>query len=234
MTISMTVLVLIGLFALAGPSLAGTWRNDFEDEKAFEREKKEGVWDEDLTFFSWDDGECVGESRMVNWWYYLVIGELTWRDYSAECKVKLVEDFGNGEFGIALRRTPWQQPVYDFGLFPSQNMAKIGDIPGAVVAQEKFEVEEDTWYKLKAVAEGKNLEFYIDDELSLEGKDARWPAGKVGIYIHMAHARFDDLIISGDDVEDGGSWDAAKHPEGKAVEAKGKIATSWGKVKASY
>ena len=220
-------------FMLALPSLAGTWRNDFEDKKVFEQEKKKGIWDEDLNVFSWEDGECSGESRDVNMVWFLVIGELTWKDYSAECKVKLVDDFG-GNFGIALRRTPWQQPAYDFGLFPSQNMAKITTPPFSTIAQEKFEVEEDTWYKLKAVAEGKNLEFYINDELFLKGKDAQFPMGKVGIHIYNIHAHFDDLIISGDDVEDGGSWDPAKHPEEKAVEPKGKLATSWGRLKTGY
>lgn len=236
MKVKISFLALVCLafaFMLPLPSLAGTWRNDFEDKKVFEREKKEGIWDEDPTFFSWENGECSGESRDVNWWYFLVIGELSWKDYSAECKVRLVDDFG-GDFGIALRRTPWQQPSYDFGLFPSQNMAKISTPTFSVIAQEKFDVEEDTWYKLKAVAEGKNLEFYINDELFLKGKDSRYPAGKVGIYIYNIHAHFDNLIISGDDVEDGGSWDPAKHPEEKAVEPKGKLATSWGKLKTGY
>jgi hypothetical protein len=225
----LTLICLNFAFLLALPGLAGTWRNDFEDEKVFEQEKKEGIWDEDLNFFSWEDGECSGESRDPGWWYFLVIGELTWKDYSAECKVKLVEDFGNGEFGIALRRTPWQQPSYDFGLFPSQNMAKIATMPLSVITQEKFDVEKDIWYKLKAVSEGKKLEFYLNDEFFLKGKDAQFPAGKVGIYIHSIHAHFDDLIIFGDDVEDGGSWDPAKHL--KAVEPKGKQATTWGEIK---
>ena len=122
-------------FLLALPSLAGTWRNDFEDEKVFEQEKKEGVWDEDLTYFSWEDGECSGEWRNVNLAAFLLTGKLTWKDYSAECKVKLVEDFGNAEFGIALRRTPWQQPAYLFGLFSSRNMAMITKMPLIVIAQ---------------------------------------------------------------------------------------------------
>ena len=53
-------------FLLALPSLAGTWRNDFEDKKVFEQEKKKGIWDEYLNFFSWEDGEVSGESRDVN------------------------------------------------------------------------------------------------------------------------------------------------------------------------
>ncbi len=56
--------------------------------------------------------------------------------------------------------------------------------------QEKFEVEEDTWYKLKAVAEGENLEFYINDELFLKGKDAQFPTGKVGIYIYVDSRKY--------------------------------------------
>ena len=56
----------------------------------------------------------------------------------------------------------------------------------------------------------------------------------VGLFlftIRNIHVHFDDFIISGDDVEDGGSWDPAKHPGEKAVEPKSKLATAWGKIK---
>jgi hypothetical protein len=90
-----------------------------------------------------------------------------------------------------------------------------------------FALSKDIWYELKIIVKGDNFEFYIDGEPAGEFKDNSIPSGKVGLVVKNAHVHFDDLIISGDDVKDGGSWDPAKHPEEKekAVTSKSKLAT---------
>jgi len=96
-----------------------------------------------------------------------------------------------------------------------------------------FALSNDIWYEIEIVAKGNHLEAYIDGEPVVKVEDDTISSGKVDFVVGITHAHFDDLIISGDDVEDGGSWGPAKHPEEKAVEPKGKLAATWGEIKRS-
>jgi hypothetical protein len=97
-----------------------------------------------------------------------------------------------------------------------------------------FQTKLNTWYALKAVAKGKQLEFYIDGKLVAEGKNNEFPAGKAGFVVQTmgvqpVEALYDDFVMTGPEVKDGGHWNPKAH--GQAVELQSKLATTWGEIK---
>jgi hypothetical protein len=220
------------VFLLAVPSLAGTWRDDFEDGNL---DGWEGLPDPCWTV---EDGECSGEFFADPTFTAIRIGDAGWKDYTVKCKMKFVgidKKPPRTGAGISFRNSGMDWARYGFLINPNSDTAVGWEV--VTVHSEiplPFTLSKDTWYELKIIVEGEHFEFYIDGKPAGEFEDNSRPSGKVGLFVRNVHAHFDDLIISGDDVEDGGSWDAAKHPEEKAVEPKGKLATSWGKLKTGY
>ena len=220
------------VFILALPSLAGTWRDDFEDGNLDGWEGVNHAW-------TVEDGECSGEFFANPKIEMIRIGDARWKDYTVKCKMKFVgidKKPPQTGAGIFFRDSgDLGDSCYGFLINPNSDTA-VGWEVVAVLSEIPlpFTFSKDTWYELKIIVEGEHFEFYIDGKPAGEFEDNSNPSGKVGLCVKNVHAHFDDLIISGDDVEDGGSWDAAKHPEEKAVEPKGKLATSWGKLKTGY
>lgn len=71
------------------------------------------------------------------------------------------------------------------------------------------------------------IKCYLDGELVCKLEmDKRFTSGGVGTYLINARAHFDDFVVSGDNIPDGGPG------LGKAVESVSKLATTWGNVKA--
>jgi hypothetical protein len=214
---------------LALPSLAGTWRDDFEDGNLDGWEDLDPCW-------TVEDGECSGDffNAPPNIIGLILIGDTGWKDYTVKCKMKFVgidKKAPQSGAGISLRDSGMAWRRYGFLIDPNIDTA-VGSkaVKPAVTIPSKiplpFTVSKNTWYELKIIVEGEHFEFYINGEPAGEFEDNSIPSGKVGLKVSNAHAHFDDLIISGDDVEDGGSW--------KAVEPKGKLAISWGKLKTGH
>lgn len=52
------------------------------------------------------------------------------------------------------------------------------------------------WYRLKVIAQGRNLSVFIDEEKVLEATDNTLPAGKVGLFTwQQSGAFFDDVVV---------------------------------------
>ena len=89
-----------------------------------------------------------------------------------------------------------------------------------------FTPQPDHWYTLKAIAQGSSTEFYLDDEFVGKFGYAALRSGSVGLVVSNALAHFDDFVVTGPDIPDGG-------PNGVSfsVEPKDKLATRWGSIK---
>jgi len=69
-------------------------------------------------------------------------------------------------------------------------------------------------WKLEAI--GNTFKFYVDDQLTLEAQDSTYESGKIGFIVYaQSGVYFDNLVITD-------LW---------AVDANGKLATTWAKVK---
>jgi hypothetical protein len=210
------------------PAFAGTWRDDFEDGDLV-------GWEGVNTSWNAEDGECSGEffnapSGILE---LIVTGDAGWEDYTVMCKMKFVVI---GHFAGVSFRDNFGNSRYGFVINTQKNTAYAWKLSQGTVTTPSeiplpFTPSKDTWYELKIIVEGTHFEFHIDGELVCEFDDNSIPSGKVGLCVRNAHAHFDDISISGDDVEDGGHWDPEAHPESKSVKPKGKLANMWGDIK---
>ncbi|MBM3240319.1 DUF1080 domain-containing protein [Candidatus Poribacteria bacterium] len=213
---------------LALPSLAGMWRDDFEDGDY------DGWWQSAGTPGKWvvEDGEVSGEVT-GNVSGELVTGKPKWRDYTIECKIKFLG--GGMRYGGMVAR--YQDTIRSYWFFLLVGVGAQGGLstvgPLEVKQAQQFPVEFGTWYKLKLEVDKNDFKFYVGDKLLIEFNDNTFDSGLVGLFVIDAHVHFDDVIITGPEIPDGGYWDPAKHPGEKAVEPKGKLAATWGEIKRS-
>lgn len=216
-----TVLILCMLL-IALPVCAGTFSDDFEDGN-IKGWKPVGKW-----FV--ESGELVGENMKPAYDSGgIFIGELTWMDYTVEADVKLIEarpmPRGAGIF-IRAQSEPGEMPrLHTFGFGPGSCGHSLQ--PGGAESITKIRpFSVGTWYHLKVVADDNHFEFYINDELIGEFDHLAYPNGRIGLLVFNMKARFDNVVITGEDVPDSG-------PSGYGVEPQGKLAMTWGKIKAS-
>ena len=73
------------------------------------------------------------------------------------------------------------------------------------------------FHEVKVVVEGDAFELWVDNELQSQDSDASYASGKVGGWAWATTASFDDFSVTADFVA--------------PVEAQGKLATAWGKLK---
>lgn len=52
-----------------------------------------------------------------------------------------------------------------------------------------------TWYTMKAVMNGSNLEFWVNGVLELTAVDSSLTSGKIGLNAHRANVKFDDVSV---------------------------------------
>lgn len=231
LTVSIVILCLVS----ATPAFAGAFRDDFENEQDFIEDKQlreGGVWGEDIGQYTWEEGAIKGTPGNQEFSWLLITGDYVWEDYTVECKIKLLANQGSA--GVVARRPCINcNPCYSFDLDPSADQVAIYQ-EANVLDSSPFTPEVDRWYSLKAVVEGSHLEFYVDGELLVEAEDTTHPEGKGGFCVWKITALFDDFVMTGPEVEDGGHWDPAKHPEEKAVMPSGKLAATWGTLKQRF
>ncbi len=232
------------LIVLIAPSstIAGTFRDDFSNESDFLNDKQlreGGVWGEDISKYTWEDG-AVKISVVGPWGYMLITGDYSWKDYTVECKVKVIrDDAKQGGPGLIIRRTCIDcMAGYNFNLEANRAYIGKGTAQGFLpLTETQFERKTDTWYSLKVVAEGDRLEFYVDNQLILQANNATYPAGKVGFEVGtrvgILEALLDDFVMTGLEVKDGGHWDPEAHPESISVQSTDKLAATWARIKSN-
>jgi hypothetical protein len=227
------IITLSVYFTLCSSSIAGTFRDDFENEKDFLKDKQDRVatpWGEDIGSYSWEKGSVKGTNLGSNTCYLLITGDYKWEDYTVECKVNLIRS-DNG-VGMVIRRPCIDcNSGYWFGLSVA-NRATITYSNG-ILASSQFEVKLDTWYSFKAIAQGEKLEFYIDGKQIAEAKDGTYAAGKAGFFAcNNCIALFDDFVMTGPEVKDGGHWNPKAHSQ-IDVNTKDKLTATWGRIKSN-
>lgn len=207
-------------------TLAGTWRDDFEDNdirewEIFNRVRQHEKW--------WiNDGEAVGEIFENPFFSLWTTGELTWEYYTVSCRAKMVED-GNGPpyIGLTLHDRGEENSRYIFLIDYFNEIASIERrAVGNGEATRAYTAEIDTWYELEAtVYEDGSLDFRINDFIIKAIDDDPLEGGKVGLVVGNARARFDDFQITGENIPNGGPG------KPRPVAPQTKLATTWGRLK---
>ena len=214
-------------------SFGGTWVDDFEDDSTRE-------WELFNTFAgsaAWriDAGEAVAETfephRNATIW---ATGDLDWRNYLLSCKAKLVEaNKGSASLGLILHQRWEESSFYVFQiLYPLEviHITKIHSGTVSTIGEFDFAAKLNRWYTLTASIDSSEtlkrvkLEFQIDDEVFTVTDRNPIKSGKAGLEVSGAQARFDNVKIIGSNVPNGG-------PGALAIEPRGKLAITWGKLK---
>jgi len=218
---------------------AGTWRDDFNDGDLDGWRMDKHIWKErvipDAGNWWVEDGVVIGGEEAPGVTHALTVkGGWDWSDYTVEVSVKLIKQL-----------QLWQ--AVSLYLTPDGNKAsglEVRNVLGSVVARgfiyeapamanpigpwKPFKIEVSKWYRLKIKIveriddEEGIVQCFIDDQPILQFQGYR--KGTPGFSVYQTIAMFDDFVVTGPDIPDGGSG-------AKAVRPKGKLATTWARVK---
>ncbi|MEO2005607.1 MAG: family 16 glycoside hydrolase [Candidatus Poribacteria bacterium] len=220
-----TLLMLAALFTVAftQSAMAGTWRDNFDDGDYDGWGAWRGTW-------AVVEGALIGESGQLA---ALVMGDESWSDYTVEIDVMVAGELDPPaqfpQAGLSVRNHFPARPGHYESIFISFGAWNImvnhvtaawGDNIKKSVA---FDVEESSWHRFRAVADGTDFATYLDGELISEFVDDTGPLGKVALHVNGLEAHFDNVVIVGDDVPDGGSL--------RPVDSGGKLTAVWASLK---
>lgn len=215
------------VMCLMNSAFGGTWRDDFEDDKTNEWEIFNLVRQHEKWWTT--DGVAVGEifeDPFLSLWR---TGEIDWEYYKVSCRVKLVIDrIQAPTVGLTLHDRGDEGSRYLFLIDFESNIATISkEVPGGGALPGWYEVEKDTWYDISAqVYDDGNLDFLINDTLVVAAYDPEpLDGGLAGLVVQNAQAYFDNVEISGENIDDGGPTKSF------AVEPQQKLTTTWGNLK---
>ncbi|MBI1924365.1 hypothetical protein HYR99_08955 [Candidatus Poribacteria bacterium] len=202
-------------------SEAGIWQDDFENPASL------ADWHGDLANFWIQDGQLGGRSAHPIALVpprFIYIGE-DWSDYTIQCKVNVhTPNLLECSKGALLLRYK-QSDGYIFALHAATQRVEVYRPSGEVLLSVSRKIELEQWYVLRAELQGDEMAFYVNGEWIGRLKDQRSPRGAVGLLVEDALlVLFDDFWVTGAGIPNGGHGMAA-------VEAKGKLATTWGRRK---
>lgn len=155
----------------------------------------------------------------------LITGNENWDNYTVECKSKFLEIFPGGMTWAAITvRYKDTGNNYTFGIDLAKQRANVdiefGGVP-IVWLNILMNLELNKYYNLKAIVEGDHIQFFIDDILIHDFKDASFTTGKVGVMAIRAHVHFDDFIIKGPNIAD----------STKSVGTTKSLVAAWGQIR---
>ena len=209
---------------------AGTWSDGFEKEKL---DAWQNAFQRGLTTSKVENGELIVEVHSSFVSYFRVIGSTQWEDYTVSVRVKILKTFGPlVDGGIMIReRNVWQNNYYFFiaDRWTAKDWQQVGEAPypgtppkgkGAFVfpwgglqvkkgKAKAFNTKLKQWYALKAVAERKHVEFYVDGDLVGSFDYGELSSGGVGLVISNALVHFDAFVVTGAKIPDGGHGGAS-------------------------
>jgi len=213
-------LVMLGVSLVSQSSWAGTQLWDFEKDVK-DWKVANGDWKIEGGFYKETSGAVPA--------MHSLIGEDNWDDYVVEAKIRL--DQGNWAGLVFRAQSEFEYYIYYMNVPDNKSelwrhtkpafdsRANISQIPAVDV-----KIANNEWLNVKVVAQGKTLQLWINGKLQHEDTDDAYPAGQIGAWVWDTGASFDDVKVSGAGIA--GSV--------TPVQPKGKLATSWGKIKGNY
>ena len=208
--------------------LAGTWRDDFEDKIT----KEWKIYNLDRQVENWwvNKGEAVGRIFKRGFMSLWLTGELDWENYSVSCRAKLVKERNDPAYiGLSLYDRGDEHTRYLFFINFFFGTVSIIKATANIWSDRDFPFDSadiDTWYRLRATVNGDQLEFQVNDQVFLS-EDLHRPLkpGQAGLVVGNAEAHFDDVVITGANIQNGGPG----RPH--AVDTPEVLTTTWGRVK---
>jgi len=218
-------IVVLTLLTLAASAYAGTLVFDFKDKSQLAYWYMQDPLRTSLPYIEWsiENEELVAVSRDVlkggsSW---ILIGDdaaENWVNYEVSCRFKIQEilepstrNESNAVFSIHTshqreesvwlsfntrggdRGTIWDEVDLGFGKYAWKH--------------QPFDLllEKGTWYTVRIVAGDSHYKMFLDDQLIIDTKGKSFPAfksGFAGFGTKNAIIRFDDFILTGEDIPD--------------------------------
>ncbi len=232
------------------PILAGTWRDDFSDPDTTQWEiynisNQQNAAEKDTTQWKIKDGVVYGTQREFSRQSTFLTGKLTWKNYSVSCRAKFVgEWFPTLDLGLVLHTRPKEHQRFMFLMHHDEQKISIVAFLGGKwqngqfvitknVKKFNFDINLNTWYSLSAkLVKDNHLQFEIENLNDPDNKATQnikidkpiTQGGLTGFIVSYADAVFDDLVIHGDNIPNGGT---ITFP----VEPLRKLTTTWSRLK---
>ena len=156
--------------------------------------------------FSSGMGQWTVESG--NW--LVESGELSQDNTSERQKIRITQSFNqsaitvcaNMKFlqpnvvsGIMIRQGTGSSGYHAVRLDERDNTAQIV-INDGVAQSSPYTISQNTWYQLKAVIDGTNIKFYVNEALVLEYNDLPVGGNEIGLKTSLGHTHFDGVSVS--------------------------------------
>lgn len=182
--------------AIYDEGMSERFQDDFEDGNADGwNHTGSGNWSVVSTDDSMQYRQANGSSVA-----HSIYGNDDWTDYSLEAKVIPMKFGSSGNYiGIVARyRNDSNKYIFQYN-------HKLGKLlinkrfndASTTIAEKDYEMAEGAEYTLKAVLNGSDLQFYVNDVLELSGTDASIATGRFGFVTYNTTARFDDVFVDG-------------------------------------
>ena len=232
-TLSVWLVVMSTLSAFAGTWSDGFEHPDLDDEwELYVQIGNQPIWEIENGLLLADQSGQSG----------LVIGNDEWKDYSVEVTVILLENRAPAPGGSNSRYAGigmyCKRPLpkgYFLGIY---TRLWDGRGPGLLIGvydgwrppiaseYKALKVEFGREYRLRMTEEENLIKCYLDGELVHElAMDKSFTSGIVGLAISSMRAHFDDFVVSGANIPDGGPG------LGKAVKPRAGFPTTWAYIK---
>lgn len=176
------------------PPPAATFSDNFESGTASGWTTTGGTW-----AVVTDGSKVYQQSASAATDTHALNGNAGWTNYEVSSKVKVDAFDPGGYAGVGLdARYQDANNSYSFQYYKLTGQLKIQKEIGGVfttLAVKSYPFATGTWYTLKAVLNGSNLEFWVNGNLELTATDTSLSSGKIGLNAHRANAKFDDVIV---------------------------------------
>ncbi len=236
----MRAIAILCILLIALPAWAGTWLDNFDDGDFDGWQMVECLWILEVVTpnaGNWvvENGAVVAGDNDSTKRYDLYIGDMWWADYIAEVSVKVSKKLEtcNEDTGIYLGA---RCQVDEGKLGLNGYVVGVWNIDGVRRGGFKYSngdssnrqtrvlpLKADTWYRLKIEVDGDQITAFVDDLQVFVLRDSSFTSGLVSISVNGVVATFDDFIVTGPDIPNGGP--------GHSVESSGMLATTWSAVK---
>jgi len=220
---SLIFAILIGILlcVIARATLAGTFRDNFDDGDLI-------GWETNIA-----TGISVvnGELRFKNPDLLIAkLGDSSWKEYSLEARVKITEFVNGGWFSVRILQGGTGDPsgYYELRLIQGWTVASlyVNDL-----CLESFrmpaDLKENVWHSVKISPSNGRISFYLDDSPIAQLADVGLSGYADMCITKGIHVYVDDVAISGPNIPDTG-------PSGInsfAVGARSRYAITWGEIK---
>ena len=230
--------VVSGLF-ISTSARSGMWQDNFDSGDLRDYE----IFNLDRAVEGWDlkDGTVVGEIFAPHAYSLLILKPRgkrpeNWTDYSVRVRAKLLDTKKKDvepRLGLSLYDQEFEGNRYLTLVAPNLNELHIVRVTNDVwqIIPFAFPVPQDEWIELTATIETmedvESVTFQVNDGPELRIRAASpLRAGKVGLVVRDAVVAFDDLVIEGETIPNGGRGVV------RPVSPRGRAAVRWAELKA--